>query len=95
MINRALIPPNTFIVAAEQVTGGDVAQFLYSALAGQFNNNYEIVNESTLDRIVPYAKGTRKIRSFGIKANGVNHSLHFDITEVSSANMASQNWLGR
>jgi len=95
MINRSLIPPNTFIIAANQVTGGDVAQFLYSALASQFKGGYEIVNESTLDRIVPYAQGTRKIRSIGLKANGQNHSIHFDITEVSSANMSSQNWLGR
>jgi hypothetical protein len=95
MINRALIPPNTFIVAASQVASGDVAQFLYSALSAQFKGGFEIVNESTLDRVVPYANGTRKIRSIGLKANGQNHSLHFDITEVSSTNMASQNWLGR
>jgi hypothetical protein len=95
MINRTLIPPNTFIVEASKVGSNDVVQFLYSALAAQFNNNFEVVNESTLDRLVPYAQGLRKIRSYGIKAGGQNHSIHFDITEVSAANVASQNWLGR
>lgn len=86
--------PNVFIVKAEQVGSTDVTQFLYSALAGQFGNNYEIVNESSIDRMVPYIKGIRKIRSFAIKSNGQNHSIHFDITEVSAANTSSQNWLG-
>jgi len=87
--------PTVYLVKAEQVGSNDINLFLYKALAGQFGESFEEVNESTSDRLLPGRQGMRKVKSYGIKAGGQNHSIHFDITEVSAANVASQNWLGR
>jgi len=84
--------PNIFIVKAEQVGTNDVNQFIYSALAKQFGENFEVVSESTIDKIVPYATGLRKIKAYAVNAGGVAHSLYFDITETSVNNTI--NWLG-
>jgi len=86
--------PNIFLIKASQVGSTDINMFIYSALSKEFGNNFEIVNESTHDRMVPGFKGLRKIKAYGIQANGASHSLYFDITEVSTANTSSQNWLG-
>ena len=87
--------PTVYLVKAEQVGSNDINLFLYSALSKQFGDSFEVVNESTSDRILPNRKGMRKVKSYGIKSGGQNHSIHFDITEVSAANVSSQNWLGR
>jgi hypothetical protein len=85
--------PTIFQVKPEQVGSTDINQFLLSAIAREFGDNYSIVTEQTTDRIVPYVKGLRKIKSYAVEARGVTHSLFFDITEVSSANAI--NWGGR
>jgi len=84
--------PNIFLIKAEQVGSDDINSFIYKALAAEFGDNFEVVNESTSDRILPNTKGLRKIKSYGVRARGTNHSLHFDITEVSAA--GSVNWMG-
>jgi hypothetical protein len=84
--------PNVFRVTPEQVGTTDVKQFLLTAIAKEFGNDYSIVNESTMDRLMPYATGKRKIVSYAVEARGTTHSLHFDITEVSAAQ--SINWTG-
>jgi len=86
--------PNVFIVKPEQVGSTDIAQFLLNVISKEFDGKYEIKSESTQDRIVPHAKGLRKIKSYLIEARGGDHSLHFDITEVSAANANAVNWLG-
>jgi len=86
--------PNVFIVKPEQVGSTDVPQFLLNVISKEFDGKYEIKSEQTQDRIVPYAKGLRKIKSYLVEARGADHSLHFDITEVSAANANSVNWLG-
>jgi hypothetical protein len=85
--------PNIFQVKPEQVGTSDVNFFLLQAIAREFGDNYSIVNENTMDRLVPYAKGKRKIRSYAVEARGTTHSLFFDITDVSDAQ--SINWAGR
>jgi hypothetical protein len=87
--------PTVYLVKAEQVGSDDINLFLYAALSKQFGDSLEVVNESTSDRLLPGRKGMRKVKSYGIKARGENHSVHFDVTEVSAANISSQNWLGR
>jgi hypothetical protein len=86
--------PTIFQVKPEQVGSTDISQFLLNALAAEFGSNYEIVNEQTVDRIIPSHKGLRKIKSYLVNARGGSHSLHFDITEVSAANANAVNWLG-
>jgi hypothetical protein len=86
---------NIFTVKPEHVGSTDVPQFLLNVIAAEFSNNYEIVSETTMDRMVPNTKGLRKIRSYLVNARGGSHSLHFDITEVSAANANAVNWLGR
>jgi hypothetical protein len=84
--------PTVYLVKPEHVGSTDINMFLYSVLAKEFGDNFEVVNESTSDRLLPNAKGMRKVKSYGIKARGTNHSIHFDITEVSTA--SSINWMG-
>ena len=87
--------PNVFVVKPEHVGSTDVPQFLLNAIALEFGSNYEIVSETTMDRMIPNHKGLRKIKSYLVNARGGSHSLHFDITEVSAANANAVNWLGR
>ena len=84
--------PNVYQVKPEQVGGQDVMQFLRQQIAHNFNNNYEIVNEHTADKIVSYSKTPRRIVSFLVEAGGTQHSIFFDTTDVSTA--GSINWLG-
>jgi len=86
--------PNIFIVKPEHVGSTDVPQFLLNVISKEFDGKYEIKSESTQDRIVPYAPGLRKIKSYLVEGRGADHSLHFDITEVSAANANAVNWLG-
>jgi hypothetical protein len=86
--------PNIFIVKPEHVGSTDVPQFLLNVISKEFDGKYEIKSETTQDRIVPYAKGLRKIKSYLVEGRGEDHSLHFDITEVSAANANAVNWLG-
>jgi hypothetical protein len=85
--------PNVFIVKPEQVGQSDVSQFLLSAIAREFGNDYSIVAEQTVDKITHYSKTPRKIRSYAVQARGETHNLFFDVTDVSSANTI--NWAGR
>jgi hypothetical protein len=66
--------------------------FLRQQIAHQFSNNYEIVNEQTMNRLVSYSKTPRRIVSFLVEAGGQSHSLFFDTTDVSAA--SNINWLG-
>jgi len=84
--------PIIYQVKAEQVGTTDISHFLTSAISKQFNGSYEIVNESTMDRLVPGFQGKRKIRSYAVEASGTTHSLHFDITDASLAQAV--NWTG-
>ena len=84
--------PTIYQVKPEQVGGQDIMQFLRSQIAHNFSNNYEIVNEQTMDRIVPYSKTPRRIVSFLVEASGQQHSIFFDTTECST--MGNVNWLG-
>jgi hypothetical protein len=84
--------PTIFQVKPHQVQGTDINQFLNAAIAAEFGTNYNIVSESTLDRVVPYSKTPRKIKAYAVEAGGTTHSLYFDITEVTSANTID--WLG-
>jgi hypothetical protein len=84
--------PVIYQVKAEQVGTSDISFFLTSAIAKQFKGDYSIVNESTMDRLIPGYKGKRKIRSYAVEHGGQTHSLHFDITDASLAQ--SINWSG-
>jgi hypothetical protein len=84
--------PTVYQVKPEQVGGMDVMQFLRQQIAHNFNNSYEIVNEQTMDKIVSYSKTPRRIVSFLVEANGTQHSIFFDTTDVSTA--GTINWLG-
>jgi hypothetical protein len=84
--------PTIFQVKPEQVGGKDIMDFLRQQIAHQFSNNYEIVNEQTMNRIVSYSKTPRRIVSFLVEAGGQSHSLFFDTTECSAA--SNINWLG-
>ena len=86
--------PNIFVIKPEHVGSTDVPQFLLDAISKEFDGKFEIKSEQTVDRIVPHAKGLRKIKSYLVEARGGDHSLHFDITEVSAANANAVNWLG-
>lgn len=86
--------PNIFIVKPEHVGSTDLPQFLLDVISKEFEGKYEIKSEQTQDRIVPYAKGLRKIKSYLVEGRGADHTLHFDITEVSAANANAVNWLG-
>ena len=66
--------------------------FLRQQIARQFNNNYEIVNESTVNRLVSYSKTPRRIVAFLVEAGGQQHSIFFDTTDCSAA--TNINWLG-
>jgi hypothetical protein len=84
--------PTVYQVKPEQVGGQDIMQFLRQQISINFNNNYEIVNEQTLNRIVSYSKTPRRIVSFLVEAGGQQHSIFFDITECSA--FGNVNWLG-
>lgn len=84
--------PTIFQVKPEQVGGQDIMQFLRTQIARQFNNNYEIVNEQTLNKIVSYSKTPRRIVAFLVEAGGQSHSIFFDTTDCSAA--TNINWLG-
>lgn len=84
--------PTIYQVKPEQVGGMDIMQFLRQQIAHNFGNNYEIVNEQTQNRIVPYSKTPRRIVSFLVEAGGQQHSIFFDTTECSAA--SNINWLG-
>jgi hypothetical protein len=84
--------PTIFQVKPEQVGGQDIMQFLRTQIARQFNNNYEIVNEQTLNKLVSYSKTPRRIVAFLVEAGGGQHSIFFDTTDCSAA--TNINWLG-
>jgi hypothetical protein len=84
--------PTIFQVKPEQVGGKDIMDFLRQQIAHQFSNNYEIVNEQTMNRLVSYSKTPRRIVSFLVEAGGQSHSLFFDTTDCSAA--TNINWLG-
>ena len=84
--------PTIFQVKPEQVGGKDIMDFLRQQIARQFNNNYEIVNEQTLNKLVSYSKTPRRIVAFLVEAGGQSHSLFFDTTDCSAA--TNINWLG-
>ena len=84
--------PQIFQVKPEQVGGQDIMQFLRQQIARQFNNNYEIVNESTVNRLVSGFKTPRRIVAFLVEAGGGQHSIFFDTTDCSAA--TNVNWLG-
>ena len=84
--------PTIYQVKPEQVGGQDIMQFLRQQISNNFNGNYEIVNEQTMDRIVHYSKTSRRIVSFLVEAGGQSHSIFFDTTECTS--MGNVDWLG-
>jgi hypothetical protein len=84
--------PTIYQVKPEQVGGKDIMDFLRQQIARQFNNNYEIVNEQTLNKLVSYSKTPRRIVAFLVEAGGQNHSIFFDTTDCSAA--TNINWLG-
>jgi hypothetical protein len=84
--------PTIFQVKPEQVGGKDIMDFLRQQIARQFNNNYEIVNEQTLNKITSYSKTPRRIVAFLVEAGGGQHSIFFDTTDCSAA--SNINWLG-
>ncbi len=84
--------PTIYQVKPEQVGGKDIMDFLRQQIARQFNNNYEIVNEQTLNKLVSYSKTPRRIVAFLVEAGGSQHSIFFDTTDCSAA--TNINWLG-
>jgi hypothetical protein len=84
--------PTVYQVTPEQVGGKDIMQFLRQQISNNFNGNFEIVNEQTMNRIVPYSKTPRRIVSFLVEAGGQTHSIFFDTTDVSAA--STINWIG-
>jgi len=84
--------PTIYQVKPEQVGGMDIMQFLRQQISKNFNGAYEIVNEQTMNRIVPGFKTPRRIVSFLVEAGGQSHSIFFDTTDCSAA--SNINWLG-
>jgi hypothetical protein len=84
--------PKVYQVTPEQVGGKDIMQFLRQQISNNFNGNFEIVNEQTMNRVVPYSKTPRRIVSFLVEAGGQSHSIFFDTTDVSAA--STINWIG-
>jgi len=84
--------PTVYQVTPEQVGGKDIMQFLRQQISNNFNGNFEIVNEQTMNRIVPYSKTPRRIVSFLVEAGGQSHTIFFDTTDCSAA--SNINWLG-
>lgn len=84
--------PTIYQIKPEHLGGEDIMQFLRKQISNNFNGNYEIVNEQTMERYIPGHKKPRRIVSFLVEAGGQNHSIFFDTTECSVA--ASINWLG-
>lgn len=84
--------PTLYQVKPEQVGGMDIMQFLRQQISRNFNGAYEIVNEQTMNRIVPGFKTPRRIVSFLVEAGGQSHSIFFDTTDCSA--MGNVNWLG-
>lgn len=84
--------PTIYQIKPEHVQGQDIMQFLRQQIARNFNNNYEILNEQTLNKIVPGHKTPRRIVAFLVEAGGQNHSIFFDTTDVSAA--STINWIG-
>ena len=84
--------PVIYQVKPEQVGGKDIMDFLRQQIARQFNNNYEIVNEQTLNKTTSYSKIPRRIVAFLVEAGGGQHSIFFDTTDCSAA--SNINWLG-
>ncbi len=84
--------PKVYQVTSEQVGGKDIMQFLRQQISNNFNGNFEIVNEQTLNKIVSYSKTPRRIVAFLVEAGGQQHSIFFDTTDVSAA--STINWIG-
>jgi hypothetical protein len=84
--------PQVYQVKPEQVGGQDIMQFLRQQISKNFNGNFEIVNEQTLNKIVSYSKTPRRIVAFLVEAGGQQHSIFFDTTDVSAA--STINWIG-
>lgn len=84
--------PTIYTVKPEQVGGKDIMQFLRQQISNNFNGSYEIVNEQTLNKIIPGHKTPRRIVAFLVEAGGGTHSIFFDTTECSAA--TNINWLG-
>jgi hypothetical protein len=84
--------PQVYQVKPEQVGGQDVMQFLRQQISRNFNGNFEIVNEQTLNKIVSYSKTPRRIVAFLVEAGGQQHSIFFDTTDVSAD--STINWIG-
>jgi hypothetical protein len=84
--------PKVYQVTPEQVGGKDIMQFLRQQISNNFNGNFEIVNEQTLNKIVSYSKTPRRIVAFLVEAGGQQHSIFFDTTDVSAA--STINWIG-
>jgi hypothetical protein len=80
-------------VKPEHVGNEDIMQFLRKCISREFGGKeYYIVNESTLDKILPGYPKPRRIVSFGVESAGVNQAVHFDVTDVVASN--STNWGG-
>jgi hypothetical protein len=77
--------PVVYIVKPEQVGHMEINEFLRQAISKQFEGtNYSIITEQTLDRITRYSNGKmRKIKGYSIDVGGENHTIYFDVTEVS------------
>lgn len=77
--------PAVYIVKPEQVGHMEINEFLHQALSKQFEGtHYSIVSEQTLDRFTHYSNGKmRKIKGYSIDVGGENHTIYFDVTEVS------------
>lgn len=84
--------PTVYQVRPEQVAGRDIMEFLRQQISNNFNGNYEILNEQTLSRPVPYSKTPRRIVSFLVESGGQQHAIFFDTTDVSVA--STINWIG-
>jgi hypothetical protein len=84
--------PTVYQVKPEQVGGKDIMQFLRQQISNNFNGNFEIVNEQTLNKLVSYSKTPRRIVAFLVEAGGQQHSIFFDTTDVSAA--STINWIG-
>lgn len=84
--------PTIYHIKPEHVGGKDIMQFLREQISKNFNNNYEILNEQTLNKIIPGHKSPRRIVAFLVEAGGGQHSIFFDTTDCSAA--TNINWLG-
>jgi len=83
-----------YLIKPEHVGQQDLHEFLHAVIGKEFEGqNYSIVGETPLDRLIPGREGIRRLIALNVETGAETNAVYFDVTEVQASR--SINWLGR